>query len=295
MSCQAAERDDLVEQAHRVAHRPRRLAREDLDGGRVGLDALLGASTCSSRRAMVCVGDQLEVVALAARQDRDRDLVDLGRREDELHVRRRLLERLQEGVPRRRREHVHLVDDVDLEAIARGAEAHALLEPAHLVDAVVAGAVDLLDVEVVPRGDLAARRALVARRRRGPGELAVGADAVQALGEQARARRLADAANPREEERVRDPPARDGVRERPRDVVLSDQVLEGLRAVLASENEVAHRPSAYNAPQNARDCEPPAASALRLQLLHELRHGDEEVLQRGRSRRSGRWARRRPC
>jgi hypothetical protein len=61
----------------------------------------------------------LKVVALAAAQDRDGDLVHLRRREDELHVRRRLLERLQERVPRRVREHVDLVHDVDLEAVAR--------------------------------------------------------------------------------------------------------------------------------------------------------------------------------
>ena len=41
-------------------------------------------------------------------------------------------------------------------------------------------------------------------------------------------------------ERVRDAPLRDGVREGPSDVVLPDQVLEGLRAVLAREDEVAH-------------------------------------------------------
>jgi hypothetical protein len=47
-----------------------------------------------------------------------RDLVRLGRREDELHVRRRLLERLQQRVEGLRGEHVHLVDDVDLVAVA---------------------------------------------------------------------------------------------------------------------------------------------------------------------------------
>ena len=75
-------------------------------------------------------------------------------------------------------------------------------------------------------------------------------------------------------------PARDGVRERARDVVLPDQVLEGLRAVLASENEVAHAPSAYNARERKESCRrvTAASGALRLQLLDELRHRDEEVL-----------------
>jgi hypothetical protein len=42
--------------------------------------------------------DQLEVEALAARQDGDGNLVDLGGGEDEHHVRRRLLQRLQQRV-----------------------------------------------------------------------------------------------------------------------------------------------------------------------------------------------------
>ena len=52
-------------------------------------------------------------------EHRHRHLADLGGREDELHVRRRLLERLQQRVERRGAQHVHLVDDVDLEPRAR--------------------------------------------------------------------------------------------------------------------------------------------------------------------------------
>jgi hypothetical protein len=170
--------------------------------------------------------------------------VHLGGREDELHVRRRLFESLQERVPRRIREHVDLVHDVDLEAITGGPEREALLESADLVDAVVAGAVDLLDVHVDAGGDLRARRARLAgrggRSRRGVAVLGVRAEAVEALGEDARAGGLADPANASEEERMRDAALRDRVGERLRDVLLTDQVLEGLRPVLASENEIAH-------------------------------------------------------
>ena len=152
----AAERDDLVEEAHRVAHRAGGLASQDLHTARRRLDLLEGEHLVEPSRDGLR-RYQLEVVPLAAGEDGDRDLLDLGRREDELHVRRRLLERLEERVPRRRRQHVDLVDHVDLEPVARGAEAHALLEAPHLVDAVVAGAVDLLHVEVLPRGDLPCR------------------------------------------------------------------------------------------------------------------------------------------
>ncbi len=62
-----------------------------------------------------------EVEALAAREDRRRDLVALGRREDEDGVGRRLLERLEEGLERGRRDRVDLVDDEDLAAVPRRA------------------------------------------------------------------------------------------------------------------------------------------------------------------------------
>ena len=173
--------DDLVEQAHRVAHRSSRLTSEDRDRAVVGLQ-LFAAEHVFQARADLLGADQLEVVALTAAEDGDGDLVDLGRREDELHVRGRLFERLQERVPRRVREHVDLVHDVDFEAIARGPEGEALLKAADLVDAVVAGAVDLLDVHVDAGGNLGARRARLAgrggRARRSVPVLGVRAEAV---------------------------------------------------------------------------------------------------------------------
>ena len=63
--------------------------------------------------------DAAQVEPLAARQDGDRHLVHFGRGEQEFHMRRRLLERLQERVERALRQHVDLVDDVDFVARAR--------------------------------------------------------------------------------------------------------------------------------------------------------------------------------
>ena len=57
-----------------------------------------------------------EVEAVAAVDDRRQDLLRLGRGEHEDRVRRRLLEGLEERVPGLRREHVGLVEDVDLVA-----------------------------------------------------------------------------------------------------------------------------------------------------------------------------------
>ena len=58
------------------------------------------------------------------------------------------------------------VDVVDLEPGAAGPEAGVLAELADVLDAVVAGAVDLDDVDVLPGGDRLADVAVVARRRR---------------------------------------------------------------------------------------------------------------------------------
>ena len=61
--------------------------------------------------------DEPEVVLLAARANRDRDLVAFGSREDELHVIGRLFQRLQESVERASGKHGHFVDDHDLGAV----------------------------------------------------------------------------------------------------------------------------------------------------------------------------------
>ena len=106
-----------------------------------------------------------QVEPLAARQDGDRDLVDLGRREQELDVRRRLLERLQERVERVLRQHVDFVDDIDLVARRDRGIAHRLDDLAHVVDAGVGGGVHLDHVDMPPFGDRAARLADAAGRR----------------------------------------------------------------------------------------------------------------------------------
>ena len=93
--------------------------------------------------------DAMEIEALAAAQDCRQNLLRLGRREDELHVRRRFLERLQERVERRRGEHVHFVDDVDLEMPFARRVADVVAQLAHLLDAVVARAIDLEHIEAV--------------------------------------------------------------------------------------------------------------------------------------------------
>jgi hypothetical protein len=186
------------------------------------------------------VGDQLcareaaEVEARHPREDRRRELVDLGGGEDEGDVLGRLLEGLQQGVEGRAGEHVHLVDDVDLAAGGLRQVADLVAEVANVLDAVVAGAVDLDHVDRAALGDRGALVAHVARVDRRA------FDAHQALGEQARGGGLAEASPAAEEVRVMDPVVGDRVGQGAGDVLLTDQVREALRAVLACEDDVGH-------------------------------------------------------
>ena len=167
--------------------------------------------------------DRAEVEALAAGEDGGGKLPCLGGGEDEDDVGRRLLEGLEEGVERRLREHVDLVDDVDLAAAPGGRVPGVLAKRPHLVDAAIAGPVDLDDVERAPRDHLAARLAGGARRRAG----AAGSLAVEPHGQKPRRRRLADPSGAGEEVGVGDPLAREGVLQGPYDGVLPHDRVEG--------------------------------------------------------------------
>ena len=220
-------REQPVEQRQAIAHRAVREARDgelhilgDLD--------LLARGDGAEVRGDLLGRDVAEVKALAARLDRLRDLVRFGRAEDELHMRRRLLHRLEEGVERRRRQHVDFVDDVDAVLAARRGEAGARDQVARVVDAAVRGAVDLDAVEVLAAEDRVADRVALGQR----------AVAVEGAGEDARHRGLADAAGAAEEIRVRGAARGDGVLERARDRLLADDLAEVARAVAPGEHGV---------------------------------------------------------
>ena len=94
------------------------------------------------------------------------------------------------------RQHVHFVDQVDLEAAARRRVLHVVEQVARVVDLGARGGIDLDQV------DDSARRRCRGRWRRRRRVRADAAFAVQALGEDARDGGLADAARAREQERV---------------------------------------------------------------------------------------------
>jgi hypothetical protein len=65
---------------------------------------------------------------------------------------RRLLQRLEEGVEGRLREHVHLVNEVDLGGVVAAAVERLLAQAADLVDAPVASGIEFDELECLLLG-----------------------------------------------------------------------------------------------------------------------------------------------
>ena len=254
--------DGLVEQRQAVAQRAVGGARELGDGGRIGLD---GFRTQDLRHlpADLFLVQALEVELQAARQHGDRQLLRVGGGEQELDVFRRLLQRLQQRVERRFRQHVHFVDQIDLVLAARGHVLRVLDHFAHIVHTGVRGSVDLQQIDIAAGIDVQAGRALAAGI--GTGALL----AVQRFGEDAGDGGLAHAARTREQEGMVNAAAVQRIGERADHVFLADQLCESLGTPLAGEDEIGHAaivprcasPSSRRGPLAGFACGAPPAGA----------------------------------
>ena len=219
---------ELVEHGEGVADGSGARADHEGEHPRGHLHVLLGAELLQVVHERLG-GDQPEGVVVGAGPDGGEHLARLGGREDELDVLRRLLDDLEQGVEALARDHVRLVDDEDLVPVPDGRERGALPQVAGVVHAAVAGRVHLDHVEgagAVP-GQVAA--AVAAAARGGGGALR----AVEAAGQDAGGGGLAAAARAGEEVGVADPVLAQRRHQRLGHVLLTDDVLEGLRAVAA--------------------------------------------------------------
>ena len=181
--------------------------------------------------------DPAKIEALAARQDGDGDLADLGGGEDEFRVRRRLLQRLQEGVERLLGQHVDLVDDVDLVSRRDRRIADAIDDLANVVDAGMRRRIHLEHVHMPRFHDGFAMDAQVRhvdRRRAG----AVGLLVIETPGQNARRRGFADASNACEHPGLRDAAGLERIRQGADHRLLADQILERAGAVFAGQNPI---------------------------------------------------------
>ena len=144
-------REKFVQKRQRVAHRPRR------QPGNPSQNTLFRLDPFGFHDPLEVLGDcaglnRPEVEALAPALDRGGHLLGSSRCQNELHVRRRLLQRLQQSVERPRTEHVHLIDDVDLEASPRRSQRGITSQLADVVHTRVARRIDLHHIEVFTTG-----------------------------------------------------------------------------------------------------------------------------------------------
>ena len=231
-----AERGHLLQQAQGVAHRAPGVAGDEgqafghrlvpLPGGDVGEEGDEGLRA-----------DRVEVEALRAAADGVGQLVRLGGGQDEVGVLRGLLEGLEQGVGRRPREHVRLVEDVHAPPPAGGGNrAHVGPDFADVLHLVVRGGVQFDDVERAALGDGPAGLAHVAGLAVGP---QVGT--VQDLGDDAGGGGLPGAPRPGEQVGVDHPALLHLPSQGQGHVLLADHVAEPLGPVLSVESLVRHQ------------------------------------------------------
>ncbi len=234
----------LIEKRQRIAHRAFRRARDEAKRLVLDRDSLLGAdrSEVAGQHARI---DATQIEPLAAGAHGDWNLFDLGCREHEFHVIGRLFQGFQKAVESLFGKHMHFVDDVDLCARHDRQVTHALDDFAHVVDPGMRGGVHFDDINMAQFDDRLAMHAkhrhMDCRARHSGAPGARGQFVIEGAGQDARRRRLADAAHPGQNIGLVDAFEVEGVRQRPDHGVLADQILEARGAVFAGKHAIGSR------------------------------------------------------
>ena len=231
----AAVRNRLIEQRERVTHRAFGSTGDERHSFRLDLHALL-------LNDAVEIGDHIgdfdaaQIETLATRKHGHRHLADFGGGEQEFDVRRRLFQRLEEAVEGRLREHVHLVDDVDLGARGNRLVARGFDDLADVVDGGVRRRIHLDHVDMAALDDRLAMRTEHGHvdRRAVDGLRLV----VQRACENAGRGRLAHASDAGENIGLVNAVRRKRIGKRAHHRFLTDEIGEALRAILARENAI---------------------------------------------------------
>ncbi|MNZ62976.1 hypothetical protein D3C78_811130 [compost metagenome] len=150
-------------------------------------------------------------------------------------MRRRLFERLEQGIERVRGKHVHFVDQVDLVAAAARGVLHVIQQLAGVLDLGTARRIHLDQIDEAPLVDLPAHRALTTWCRADAGL------AVQALGQDARNGSLADPAGAGEQVGVVQTLVVQRIDQGLEHMGLADHFTERARTPLAGKNLITHR------------------------------------------------------
>lgn len=229
----SAKGDELVEHRLGVAHAAVRSFCDGPGGGVVKFNSFFLRDVLQVCRDDVG-GNRAEIEALTTRDDGRENLVGLGGGEDELYVLRRFFKGLEEGVEGGVREHVNLIDVVDLEAGAGGGEGGGFTEGAHLLDAVVGGSIDFEDVERTAFGDFNRERVFGVEFDTGS---ALG---IEGFRENSGGGCFSGAAGADEEVSVCKTFLLDGITQGLDNVILSEDVVEGAGTVFSCKDLIAH-------------------------------------------------------
>jgi len=184
--------------------------------------------------------DPAQIKPLTAAQHGHRDFSDFGCGEDELHMRGRFFERLQQRIEGRGAEHMHLIDDINLVACRGRPVAHPVNQLADVVDPGARGRVHLQHIHMPPLGDGHARLAGPTRLCRGPAS-PVRAYTIQPFGDNPRSCCFAHPAHASHHKSMRDAVCGEGVFQCAHHRLLPDQVGKVGWAVFSRQNLIGGR------------------------------------------------------
>ena len=217
---------ELVEHGQRIAHGAAAGTHGQPQHTRLGLDMLVAADSLQIRPHDL-LRHQTERIMVGARADGADHLVGFGGGEDEHDMFRWLLHDFEQCVEALRRDHVGLVEDEDLVAVAGRGETGAFAQFTGVIHAVVRGGVDFdhVDGTGTAGGQIATALAFAARMRGRP------LLAVHASGQNTRGRRFAATARAGKKIGVRQLAFVKRAHERNGDLILPDHPVERIGAI----------------------------------------------------------------
>ncbi len=233
--------NSLVAQRQGIPHGAIGCLRQQTQGGQLELHFFLGQNVLQvTHNRGHC--HLLQIELQTARQDRDRNLLRIGRGQNEFDVRWRLFQRLEHGVKGVPGQHVNFVNHVDLVTARAGGVDRLLQQLGHLFHTSVGGSVQLYIINKAARINLGTSAA---------NATGLGSDAsfaVQRLGQNTRQGGLAHAACARKQPGMVQALGIQGVRQSAHHVVLTNQGVKGTGAPLAGQNEIGHANSGRREP-----------------------------------------------
>ena len=148
---------------------------------------------------------------------------------------RRLFQCLEQSIEGGRAQHVDLIDEINAEFASGGQKTDILSQLADLLHPVVAGAVNLQNIEIIARSNFSARIASAT------GCLGRTIDTIEGFGKNTSRRCLSYPTGTDKEVGVGQTFIFDGVAQRPDDRILAEDLLEQLRTVFAGKDLITHR------------------------------------------------------